>query len=597
MTTTTNTSDAAPGQLRVGLYCRVSTDLQASRDEGSLETQERSLRSVAEGRWPGCEVATVYREEGASGKDLKRPEVQRLLRDVREQRIDLVMMTRLDRLTRSLTDFFEMQRLFTEHEVRFVSLRESFDTTSPIGAFAIKLLLLVAELEREQTAERTRIAYEQRARRGLWNGGHPPLGYVSDGHGHLLVVEKNAALVRQIFDRYLELGSVNRVVAWLHENGHRQRRYHSRRKGDKGGGAFSYTVVRTMLRNRIYVGDIVHKKQVVASGQHEAIVDELVFERVQEMITSHAKRVYRKRPKEVEYDFLLTGLLRCPCGFDLTTSSSTGRDRRYFYYRCSGLTKRSKHPCKVKQVPAEVLEGAVLDAMRDAAQNQLVLDRAIDHAHRLAQEDQQPLHARIKHLRRDLQETTDARKRFFKAILAAGIGASRSAKQELHALEEREIQIEQALRQAEAELDAAKSQVIDLEAMRASLHALDECYEHLDQAERKELLGLLVGQVEVHKDHIFIDLYDGGEAFADLKAANVAHRQGSGKDRKAVRDRISLAPQGCRRWENRDLLRNRTGEGSKALAWQPHTARASSQDPSHPGPRRELAGPAESRWC
>ncbi len=536
------TVDELPSNPRVGIYCRVSTDLQAKREEGSLDNQEASLRHIAPAKWPGHKIVSVYREEAASGKDLNRSEVQRLFQDIRAKRIDIVMMTRLDRLTRSLTDFIEMQRLFSEHGVRFFSLRESFDTTNPIGAFAVKLLLLVAELEREQTAERTRIAYGQRARRGLWNGGHPPMGYQSDGHGRLSVVEDEAGLVGHIFDKYLELGSVNRVATWLNENGHRQRRYHSRRKGEKGGGEFSYTVIRNMLRNRIFLGDIVHKGEIVASGKHEAIIDHLVFDRVGEMVDSHGKGQRRKRPREADYDFLLTGRLRCPCGFDLTTSSSNGNGGRYFYYRCSGLNKRSGHRCSVKQVPAQVLEDAVLEAVKDAAHNDETLDRALDHARRLSEDDRVPVVARIKHLRRDLKETSDARQRFFKEILAAGVQASRSAQQELHALEERETQIEHALHHAAAELEVAKTQEIDLDAMRSSLRAFDECYEHLDTAERQELLGLLVGQVEVHKDHIFIDLYTGVEVSIDITAANAAHRRGSRKERGAVRDSIALAP-------------------------------------------------------
>lgn len=534
-------SEQPSGVLRVGLYCRVSTDLQANKDEGSLETQEASLRSLAATKWPGCVVVTVYREEAASGKDLNRPEMQRFLEDVRASRIDIVAMTRLDRLTRSLTDFIEMQRLFTAHEVRFFSVRESFDTTTLIGQFAVKLLLLVAELEREQTAERTRVAYEQRARRGLWNGGHPPLGYASDGSGHLQVVDEEAVVVRQVFDLYLELGSVNRVAQWLNENGYRQKRYHSRRKGLKDGRQFSYAVIRNMLKNRLYVGDIVHKGEVVASGLHEAIVDDLVFDRARDLMASHARRIYRRRPKEVEYDFLLTGTLRCRCGFDLTTSSSSGRKKRYFYYRCSGLTKRS-HQCSVKQVRAEVLEDAVLGAVRNAARKPGVLELAVEHAHELAQEDQGPLQARVSQLRRDLDETREERKRFFKRVLAAGVAASRSAQEQLHALEEREAQIEQSLRHAQGELAAMKTRVVDLTAMREALQAFDECYENLDAAERKELLSLLIGQVEVHEDHIFIDLYDGSEAFVELRPANDTHRQGP-EGRKAVRDRIVLAPE------------------------------------------------------
>ena len=144
----------------------------------------------------------------------------------------------------------------------------------------LKLVLVFAELEREQTADRTRIAMQARAERGLWNGGAPPLGYDSDGNGHLSINENEAAVVREAFEKMPELRSVREVARYLNSKGHRQKRYSSRREGDKGERELTNAVVEGMLKNRLYLGEVPHCGEW-HKGQHEAIIDAVTFDRVQ----------------------------------------------------------------------------------------------------------------------------------------------------------------------------------------------------------------------------------------------------------------------------------------------------------------------------
>jgi len=226
--------------IRVALYTRVSTEMQANKEEGSLETQEARLRAAVMARAGEHEIRHVFREEGVSGKSLDRPALQRMLDHVRKGDIDLIIVTRLDRLSRSLLDFYEMHRLFETMGVQFVSLNETFDTSSAVGRAMLKLVLVFAELEREQTAERTRLAIQARAERGLWNGGAPPLGYDSLRQGKLDVNPAEADLVKAIFERYLTLRSAHRVATWLNAQGYRQKLYSSRRKGGDGRQGLLY---------------------------------------------------------------------------------------------------------------------------------------------------------------------------------------------------------------------------------------------------------------------------------------------------------------------------------------------------------------------
>lgn len=496
-----------PHPLRVALYTRVSTDLQAHKDEGSLDTQEARLRAAVASRAAPSQVVQVFREEGASGKDLDRPQLQRLLEAVRAKELDLVIVTRVDRLSRSLLDFYELHRLFEQHGVQFVSLNESFDTSSAIGRAMLKLVLVFAELEREQTAERTRSAMRARAERGLWNGGHPPLGYESEGNGHLRIHPEEAILVRLIFDKYLELRSTFALSRWLNEQGYRQKRYTSRRHGETGGQPFGPSTVLLMLQNRLYLGEIPYKGQVF-SGQHEAIIDPGTFERVARILETNAKN-RQGPPLRAQYDYLLTGLLRCACGYALTTSAGTGRGGRYHYYRCVGLIKDPEHICPVKQVRADRVDAVVLSLVRDAAREPRLLAEALAEAERLAEQQVAPLRERVDSLRRELAAAEDTASRVLAQILSTGLGSSPTAKRTLSEAEARADQLRLTLAQAEGELGTRETEQLDHEALVEALRGFDAAFEHLNLAEKRELLGLMVRRVTLHPGQVEVALYEG----------------------------------------------------------------------------------------
>jgi site-specific DNA recombinase len=228
--------------------------------------------------------------------------------------------------------------LFEQHDVKFVSLGESFDTSTATGRAMLKLVLVFAELEREQTAERTKAAMRARAERGLWNGGPPPLGYDSLNNGHLAINEREADIVRLVYEKFIELRSVPKVAAWLNEHGHRQKKFRSRRKGMTGGKAYSFATVRNLIQNPLYIGKVTHKDDVF-DGAHKPIVSKKDFDRAQRILVGNAKN--RRGPAlRSMHDYPLVGLLRCACGYALTTSAGTSRSGKiHHYYRCVGLGK------------------------------------------------------------------------------------------------------------------------------------------------------------------------------------------------------------------------------------------------------------------
>ena len=498
----------------IAFYTRVSTDLQATRDEGSLDTQESRLRAFLAARGEESASVRVFREEGASGKNLDRPAMTQLMAAVRAGKIRRVMVTRLDRLSRSLLDFYELNQLFEKKGVEFVSLNESFDTSSPVGRAMLKLVLVFAELEREQTAERTRAAMKARAARGLWNGGPRPLGYDPTGNGHLEVNPGEAELVRLIFNKYLELRSAPRLASWLNDQGHRQKTYVSRRKGKTGGRKFVADTVRRILTCRIYLGEIEHKTEVF-DGKHEAIVDRDLFDRVQSALADNVKRRTGALAR-AKYDYLLTGLLRCTCGHGLTPSAGNGQGGRYHYYRCVGLNKKDRHKCGLKQVRAERIDDAVLGIVKDAARDPDLIAEAVEEANKLAREQVSPLQLRVDQLKRELSEAEQSARTLLEQALSAGVSTTGTLRTLLDEAESRQTALRRALSEAEGELAVRQTQQLDLEAVVEAIRGFDSAWEHLTIVEKRELLQLMIQEVVVRPEDLEVALYEGRRVTAWL---------------------------------------------------------------------------------
>ena len=523
------TKDTEPHPVRVALYARVSTDLQARAEEGSLDTQVARLQrevEIRQERHGPHQVVAVLREEGASGKDMERPALRRLVRLVESNKVDLVLVTRIDRLSRSLLDFLFLHETFDKRGVRFVSLNEQFDTSTPVGEAMLKLLLVFAELERKQTAERTKTAMQARAERGLWNGGAPILGYDSEGAGKLTVNEAEAAVVRVGFEQMVELRSARKVARWLNEQGHRQKRYVSRRRGDVGEREFSPAVVSKMLQNRHYLGEVVNNGQWFP-GRHEAIVDTDLFDRVQTLLAKNRQNGRPSTPAS-EHFYLLTGKLRCGIcqDYSLTTSAGRGRHgKRYPYYRCVSFTKKAASRCDVGLVPAARLEAAVLAVVREAARKPDLVAKAIAETERILREEMTPARDRLEALRSERDAVKAELDRGFAAITSGGLQEVGYFGQRMRELDQRFAQLDAAIATEEARLSEAEGRRLDLDLAVQALQGFDTAYEFLSPDERKELLDVMIDEVVVHPDHIEVALYEGSAASVALEKVDGRSRR------------------------------------------------------------------------
>ena len=261
--------------VRCAIYTRVSTDSGLDQEFNSLDAQydasQAYIRSQAHAGW--TLVKARYDDGGFSGGSTDRPALQRLLADVVAHRIHIIVVYKVDRLTRSLADFAKLVELFDAHGVSFVSVTQQFNTTTSMGRLTLNVLLSFAQFEREVTSERIRDKIAASKRKGLWVGGMVPLGYIlKDGQLH--IHEEEANIVRLIFQRYLELGSVNRLVKDLKERGFRSKVRKLASGGTRGGVPFTQGPLFYMLRNRFYLGEVKFKGEILAIVDGEVVVIE-----------------------------------------------------------------------------------------------------------------------------------------------------------------------------------------------------------------------------------------------------------------------------------------------------------------------------------
>ncbi len=342
---------------RSAIYTRKSSDEGLDQSFNSLDAQREACRAYidsqkGEGWWL---IKTPYDDGGYSGGTMDRPALQRLFDDIECGRIDVVVVYKVDRLTRSLADFAKMVELFDQHRVSFVSVTQQFNTTSSMGRLTLNVLLSFAQFEREVTGERIRDKIAASKRKGLWMGGHVPLGY--DARDRVLVVNpEEAQLVETIFKRYLELKSVHQLKAWLDHQGHRSKRRVSSSGKTFGGAKFSRGALYALLQNRIYLGQIVHKGEC-HPGAHPAIIGQSLWEQVQRQLAQNnvdqATRRWAKEPS------LLAGLLYDRTGARLTPSHANKNGRRYRYYVSRALTAGRASDSEALRIPAHDIEQVV----------------------------------------------------------------------------------------------------------------------------------------------------------------------------------------------------------------------------------------------
>ena len=346
------------------IYTRKSTDEGLDRDFSSLDAQREAgeayiLSQRSEG-WVA--LPDRYDDGGFTGANMDRPALLRLLADARAGRIDCIVVYKVDRLSRSLLDFARIMGVFEAHGVSFVSVTQQFNTATSMGRLVLNVLLSFAQFEREMIAERTRDKIVAARRRGKWTGGVPVLGYdVAPEGGRLVVNEEEAARAREIFQLYLKRRSLLSVVSELDRRGWHTKRRACKNGNARGGKPFTKTAVSFLLKNPLYAGNV-RCGDAVYPGEHQAIIDERTWRRVQRLLKRHGRSCGERRANG--HDPLLKGLLYCdPCGVAMTQSVTKRNGKSYRYYVCLNAQKRGWATCPTKSVPADKIEALVAERL------------------------------------------------------------------------------------------------------------------------------------------------------------------------------------------------------------------------------------------
>ena len=349
-------------KVRGAIYTRVSTDQGLEQDFNSLDAQydasQAYIRSQQHAGW--TMVRAKYDDGGFSGGNTDRPALQRLLEDIRAGKIDIIVVYKVDRLTRSLADFAKLVEQFDRHGVSFVSVTQQFNTTTSMGRLTLNVLLSFAQFEREVTSERIRDKISASKRKGLWVGGMAPLGYDTKDR-KITVNEAEAACVRAIFHSYLKLGSLNLLMADLRARGI-VTKVRSLKTGQTAGGIpFTRGPLAYLLRNRFYVGEVTFKGETLP-GEQPVIVDRELFDAVQAKLNEQVTNHNLLRTKS---EALLLGRIYDDHGHRMTPSHVRKRGIKYRYYISSTLLQgRAKQAGTVSRIPADEIEALVAKSVR-----------------------------------------------------------------------------------------------------------------------------------------------------------------------------------------------------------------------------------------
>lgn len=461
--------------MRTALYTRVSTQEQVSAGF-SLDAQLNRLRAYCDSQ--GWTVAGVYTDEGASAKNTERPELQRMLEDIKMGKIDVVLVYKLDRFTRSVLDLYELLQTLDKYRVGFKSSTEVFDTTTAMGRLFITIVAALAQWERENLGERTRMGQIEMTKQGRWSGGTPPFGY-DYSEGILTINEAQAQVVREIYQRYTSGEGTTKILSWLNDPEHPQLAPNQR---------WTQWALKYCLRNPIYAGNVRYgyrkasgRRQpdsITEQGIHEPIITPSLWEQADRMRDSRTKMPSRSGTGT----YALSGVLHCGlCGSPMSgrtqyrTTKAESPPRRY--YACT--ERQHSGLCKMPNILEVKVEDAVLDVMARYKRK----SRPAGEADNSNQEERKKTS-----ITTELNRIAERRQRFLDAFGDGKISAEILSGQ-LSQLSARESQLKRDLGERKKE--------IDMEIVMSVLEQFGNTWEVAEVHERKEMVRLVVERIDV----------------------------------------------------------------------------------------------------
>lgn len=506
MKRTTSPTASAP-QMRVAIYNRqsVATDLEFGSIDAQREAVEAYVQSQRGEGWVA--LPDRYDDQGFSGGNTERPAFQRLVADVEAGKVDIIAAYKIDRVSRSLSDFTGFMSMLERYGVGFVSTTQAFDTRTSMGRLTLNILASFSQFERETIAERTRDKIAATRKKGMWTGGRPVLGYdVRDKR--LVVNPAEADAVRTVFEVYLEHGGLVATVEELARRGIRNKTWINRRGKRVHGAAFDKNSVRLLLTNPLYLGRIRCGDEIV-DGQHDALVDQKLFDEV-----AHALRQNRRTPRANvgRHGALLSGILRCAqCSAAMSIATSQRGSRLFRYYVCQSIVKKGAAACRGSRAPAGELEEVVVSRIRAIGSEPSVLTETLAAARQARRAKEPELIAESRRLAQAKADLGSQRTNLLDALQHGGAAANAIAGR-LAEVDEQLGGIQQRQEEVAAQLTAIATDPVDEDAIAEALAEFTRLWDELVPRERHRVLRLLIEEVRFdgHAGEVSIQFRDNG---------------------------------------------------------------------------------------
>ncbi len=493
--------------VRVAVYARQSVERVDGGDFGSIEAQVEAIQAyvTSQASLGWVAIDEPYIDRNISGATTNRPAFQRMLADVEAGRVDVLACYKTDRLSRSLLDFGRLIEFLDARDVSFVSVTQSFDTSTPIGRLTLNMVMSFAEFERETTAERIRDKTRASKRRGIWTGGFLPLGYDTQNK-KLVVNEAEAERVRAIFQMYLDSTGYMSVLDELQARGWMNKAWTTKRGTPTGGKIFSKNSLSKLLMNPIYLG-LIHVEGEVVEGEHDATVPRDLWDAVQaKLAKSRNGAVIKPRSPA-----MLAGLLRCArCGKAMSRTWSSKNGKRYEYYTCGTVVERGAKACPGGRVTLTTIEDKLIAQVRVMGSNPDLV-RATIEAARADHEQRRPGHEEaVLQLGDERRPLVEERTNIMTAI---GQGnAPPSLTDRLAELDVAIADIEERLADTHAALQRADAASLDEDDLRTALSSFNGIWDVLWPEERQRIVHLIVESAtyDARTEALDIEINDAG---------------------------------------------------------------------------------------
>ncbi|WP_409482403.1 recombinase family protein [Bacillus safensis] len=498
---------------RVALYARVSTVEQA--EEGySIDEQVNILRD-----WCEREGHTIYKEyvdRGVSGKNIEgRPAIKQLLYDATQGEFDIVLVWKMNRLSRKSVDLLTIVDQLQKRNIGFRSYTEQYETETPSGVLQFQMMAAIAEFERANIAENVKMGMIARAKEGLWNGGQV-LGYNTVKEpsnnrkgevSNLYINEEEAIIIRKIFNMYVNGHGYKSISNYLNKQGFKT----------KKDNPFSITAIRTIVSNPVYAGYIrynvrrdwsekrrnnINPDPIIVRGQHEPIITQKTWEQAQMNMKKRSRRPNRIHDGE----FPLTGILRCPvCDSGMVVSRTINRNkdgtkRKLEYYACGAWKNKGTAVCRSNTVRADYADKYVLEKITKLANNDILIKQIVDNINDKNRANVAPLQHEFESLKRSLSSVQQKKEKYLQLYVEEIISKGDLSKQ-LMEMDRKEVQLKKRLQPIEGQLTYDGTSQIDYGTVKRVMKDFVSAYKGaLTREQRKALLHLLIHRITISED-------------------------------------------------------------------------------------------------